>query len=164
MKPAGLECKRDLVENCCRKLTVTRRTSCAIFFHLNGVMRRHNCRIWGSRQLEEMFQYQRDTAKFTVRCSVMKDPVIEPSLFQEAIVKRYSYLEIIINEYPLIIICVYTQQDATYRNKIYLEMLENHRVPQLHCHVWFPQDAGSLCQFLNERFPNKRIRRNSFVE
>lgn len=30
-------------------------------FHVNGVVNRHNCRIWGSEQPNEVFEYVRDS-------------------------------------------------------------------------------------------------------
>jgi hypothetical protein len=40
-------------------------------FHINGYVNRYNCRIWGSQEPNEFFEYVRDTPKVNVWCGLL---------------------------------------------------------------------------------------------
>lgn len=114
-------------------------------FHISGCVNRHNCRIWGNQQPNEVFQYVRDTPKVNVWCGLMQDRIIGPFMFAE----------------------------NTITGTIYLDMLEMYVFPQIDeierekgIEVTFQQD-GAPCHYslivqeaLNNRFPDRWIGRN----
>jgi len=56
---------------------------------------RHNCRIWGSENPQQVIGYERDTPKLIVWLGLHKHGVIGPFFFMESTVTRYSYLEML---------------------------------------------------------------------
>lgn len=66
-------------------------------FHLSGCVNRHNCRIWGSENPHETFQYERDTPKVNVWCALSRRGVIGPYFFEEPTVTGATYLRMLTN-------------------------------------------------------------------
>jgi hypothetical protein len=64
-------------------------------FHINGCVNRHNCRIWGSQQPNEFFQYVRGSPKANVWCGLMYDRVVGPFMFVENTITGGSYLDML---------------------------------------------------------------------
>lgn len=62
-------------------------------FHLSGHVNTNNVRIWGSENLHEMVQVQRDSPKINVFCAVSRRKVYGPFFFGEATVTGTSYLD-----------------------------------------------------------------------
>lgn len=52
-------------------------------FHLSGIINRHNCRIWGSRNPHVSVMHERDTPKVNVWLGLMHNAIIEPFFFVE---------------------------------------------------------------------------------
>jgi hypothetical protein len=111
-------------------------------FHINGCVNCYNCRIWGSQELNESFEYERDTPKVNVCCGLPQDRMVGPLFFVE----------------------------RTTTGEIYLDLLQQFVFPQVDeierenaTGVVFQQD-GVLLHFslqvrlaMNARFPNRWI-------
>jgi len=52
-------------------------------FHVCGKVNRHNCRIWGSENPNQVIKYERDTPKLNVWLGLRKHGVIGPLFFME---------------------------------------------------------------------------------
>ena len=111
-------------------------------FYVNGCVYRHNCRIWGTQQPNEIHEYVRGSPKVNVWCGLLYDRVIGPFFFSE----------------------------STITGVVYLNLLEQHVFPQIETfeqetvsRVIFMQDGASphfscfVTDVLNERFPDARI-------
>uniref|UniRef100_A0A1B6EKB9 DUF4817 domain-containing protein n=1 Tax=Cuerna arida TaxID=1464854 RepID=A0A1B6EKB9_9HEMI len=64
-------------------------------FHVNGVVNRHNCRIWGSQKPQEIVQYQRDSPKVNVWCGLMNDRIVGPFIFAEKTITGDIYCDML---------------------------------------------------------------------
>lgn len=64
-------------------------------FHVNGVVNRHNCRIWGSEKPREIVQHQRDSPKVNVWCGLMNDRIVGPFIFCENTINGDIYCEML---------------------------------------------------------------------
>ena len=64
-------------------------------FHINGVVNRHNCRIWGSEQPNIVHEHVRDSPKVNVWCGLMHDRVIGPFFFAEQTINGIIYLDML---------------------------------------------------------------------
>lgn len=113
-------------------------------FHVNGCVNRHNCRIWGSEQPNEIIEYVRNSPKLNVWCGLMHDKLIGPFFFVE----------------------------QTITGNVYFDMLEQYVFPQLeqienenNVELLFQQDGApphfslQVRGILNEKFPNRWIGR-----
>ncbi|PSN52953.1 hypothetical protein C0J52_03615 [Blattella germanica] len=63
--------------------------------HVCGNINRHNCRNWGSENLLEVREVERDSPKQNVWCALMKNKVIRLFLFAENSVTGKNYLDIL---------------------------------------------------------------------
>jgi hypothetical protein len=106
-------------------------------FHMNGIVNRHNCRIWGSQPPQKIIEHQRGTPKVNMWCGMMKYRII----FQEGTVTSHSYLDMLEHyAVPHLPCDAWFQQDGA---------------P--------PHFGNTVRQFLNERLPNKWIGRDGFL-
>jgi hypothetical protein len=55
----------------------------------DGIVNRHNCRIWGSQLSQEINKHQRDSTKVNMRFGMMEDHIIGPLFFQEATITSH---------------------------------------------------------------------------
>jgi hypothetical protein len=62
-------------------------------FHTNGKVNWHNCRIWGTQKPEEITEYQRDSPKVNVFCSLSCRKLYGPFFFAKGTVTGQSYLD-----------------------------------------------------------------------
>ena len=62
-------------------------------FHLNGVVNRHNARIWGSENPHAVFETVRDSPKLNVWCGLMHNNIIGPFFFSETTITANTYLD-----------------------------------------------------------------------
>lgn len=115
-------------------------------FHTNGVVNRHNCRIWGALQPNIIQEHVRDSPKVNVWCGLLHDQVVGPFFFAE----------------------------KTINGIIYLDMLEQFLFPQIEDieqqaghRIIFMQDGApphhrlDVRDTLNNRFPNGWIGRDA---
>jgi hypothetical protein len=63
--------------------------------HVNGCVNRHNCRIWGSEQPNEIHEYVRGSAKVNVWCGLLCDRLVGPFFFTESTITGDIYLELL---------------------------------------------------------------------
>lgn len=110
-------------------------------FFLNGVVNRHNVRIWGSQPPGEVLECTTGSPKVNVWCALLHDRIIGPFFFAE----------------------------ATITSAVYLDMLQQYAVPQLlqyHPDVVFQQDGApphwglEVCAYLDMTFPGRWIGRD----
>lgn len=110
-------------------------------FFLNGVVNRHNVRIWGSQPPGEVLECTTGSPKVNVWCALLHDRIIGPFFFAE----------------------------ATITSAVYLDMLQQYAVPQLlqyHPDVMFQQDSAPLHwglevrAYLDMTFPGRWIGRD----
>jgi hypothetical protein len=66
-------------------------------FHISGKVNRHNCRIWGTEDPKEVFEYERDSPKTNVWCAMNKERIFGPYFFTEKTVNGASYLDMLQN-------------------------------------------------------------------
>jgi hypothetical protein len=66
-------------------------------FHVCGKFNRHNCRILGSKNPQQVIEYERDTPKLIVWLGLHKHGVIGPFFFMESTVTGHSYLDMLEN-------------------------------------------------------------------
>ena len=59
-------------------------------FHVNGCTNRHNCRIWGSQQPNEIIKYDRGSPKVNMWCGLMHDQVIGLFFFIEQTITGHA--------------------------------------------------------------------------
>ena len=64
-------------------------------FHLSGEVNRHNVRIWGTKSLLEIVQQEQDSAKINVFCTVSRNKVYGPFIFDTDYVAGISYLDML---------------------------------------------------------------------
>lgn len=64
-------------------------------FHTSGVVNRHNCRIWGSQQPNNVQEHVRDSPKLNVWCGLLYDKVIGPFFFAEKTINGIVYLDML---------------------------------------------------------------------
>lgn len=64
-------------------------------FHINGCVNRHNCRIWGSQQPNEIHEHVRDSPKLNVWCGLLNDRVVGPFFFAERTITGIIYLDML---------------------------------------------------------------------
>lgn len=64
-------------------------------FHINGCVNRHNCRVWGSQQPNEIHEYVRDSPKLNVWCALFHNKVIGPFFFVEKTITGLVYLDML---------------------------------------------------------------------
>lgn len=106
-------------------------------FHINGIVNRHNCRIWGSENPRVVREMERGTPKINVWCGLTYETVIGPFFFVE----------------------------KTINANVYLDMLQNYAIPQIPQGYVFQQDgapphfAFHVREHLNECFPQRWIGR-----
>jgi hypothetical protein len=62
---------------------------------VNGCVNRHNCRIWGSQQPNEIHEYVRGSAKVNVWCGLLCDRVVGPFFFTESTITGDIYLDLL---------------------------------------------------------------------
>ncbi|KFM67649.1 hypothetical protein X975_03945, partial [Stegodyphus mimosarum] len=67
------------------------------YFHVFGIVNRHNMRIWGSENPFEYREAQRDSPKVNVWCGLMHDRVIGPFFYTEKTVSSVVYLDMLEN-------------------------------------------------------------------
>lgn len=110
-------------------------------FHVNGVVNRHNCRIWGSENPHVVQEVERDSPKVNVWCALAAYGVIGPFFFAERTVTSASYLD----------------------------MLQEYAVPQIEDrqpNVYYQQDGAPphwglhVRNYLDEQFPERWIGRD----
>jgi hypothetical protein len=63
--------------------------------HVNGCVNRHNFRIWGSEQPNEIHEYVRGSAKVNVWCGLLCDRVVGPFFFTESTIIGDIYLDLL---------------------------------------------------------------------
>lgn len=83
-------------------------------FHINGIVNRHNCRIWGSENPRVVREMERGTPKINVWCGLTYETVIGPFFFVE----------------------------KTINANVYLDMLQNYAIPQIPQGYVFQQDGA----------------------
>lgn len=64
-------------------------------FHLNGVVNRHNARIWGSENPHAVFDTIRDSPKLNTWCGLMHNKFIGPFLFSGMTITANTYLDML---------------------------------------------------------------------
>jgi len=64
-------------------------------FYVNGCVYRHNCRIWGTQQPNEIHEYVRGSPKVNVWCGLLYDRVIGPFFFSESTITGVVYLDLL---------------------------------------------------------------------
>lgn len=108
-------------------------------FHVNGVVNRHNCRIWGSQKPQEIVQYQRDSPKVNVWCGLMNDRIVGPFIFAEKTITGDIY-------YDMLELYVFPQLDDIEAEKG-LVIFQQDGAP--------PHYKQSVRSALDARFPGK---------
>ena len=63
-------------------------------FYVNGCVNRHNCRIWGTQQPNEIHEYVRGSPKVNVWCGLLYDRVIGPFFLSESTITGVVYLDL----------------------------------------------------------------------
>jgi hypothetical protein len=66
-------------------------------FHMNGCVNRHNWRIWGSEQSNEIHEYILDSAKVNVWCGLLCDRVVGPFFYAESTITGGIYHDMLEN-------------------------------------------------------------------
>ena len=66
-------------------------------FHINGKVNKHNTRIWGTENPQELREHQRDSPKVTVFCAMSKKAVCGPLFFERATVNGETYVHMLEN-------------------------------------------------------------------
>ena len=64
-------------------------------FHISGKVHRHNVRIWGTENPNEMVQHERASPKINIFCAMSTRTVDGPFFFREDTVTGTSYLEML---------------------------------------------------------------------
>ena len=64
-------------------------------FYVNGCVNRHNFRIWGTQQPNEINEYVRGSPKVKVWCGLLYDRVIGPFFFSERTITGVVYLDLL---------------------------------------------------------------------
>jgi hypothetical protein len=54
-------------------------------FYMNSCVSCYNCRIWGSQQLNKLFEYVCGTLKVNIWCGLLHDHVVGPFLWKDAL-------------------------------------------------------------------------------
>ena len=62
---------------------------------MNGCVNRHNCRIWGTQQPNEIHEYVQGSPKVNVWCGLLYDRVICPFFFSESTITGVVYLDLL---------------------------------------------------------------------
>jgi hypothetical protein len=111
-------------------------------FHVNGVVNRHNCRIWGSQKPEPLSIKEHSSPKVNVWVGLSHSKIYGPYFFPSDTVKSEDYLLML--------------------KDFFVPMLKNHHKFKS---SWFQQDGApphwslAVRAFLNENFPNRWIGR-----
>ena len=66
-------------------------------FHINGKVKKHNTRIWGTENPHELHEHQQDSPKVIMFCAMSKKAVYEPFFFERATVNGETYLDMLEN-------------------------------------------------------------------
>ena len=64
-------------------------------FYVNGCVNRHNCRICGTEQLNDIHEYVRGSPKVNIWCGLLYDHVIGPFFFSEKTITGVVYLNLL---------------------------------------------------------------------
>lgn len=64
-------------------------------FHVNGLVNKHNCRIWGSENPHIYQEYVRDSPKVTVWCAISRRKMYGPFFFAEPTVNSAAYIDML---------------------------------------------------------------------
>ena len=111
-------------------------------FRLSGLLNRHNLKIWGSENLHDACELERDSSKLNLWCGIIHDKIIGLFFFAEKSITARIYLDVL-TEYVSL------------------------KLEQYQPHVIFQQDDAPLHwglevhQFLNETFPDRWIEHDS---
>ncbi|GBN32483.1 hypothetical protein AVEN_262031-1 [Araneus ventricosus] len=60
-------------------------------FHVSGKVNKHKCRIWGSENLHDYRELERDSPKVNVWCALSHTEVIGPFFFAETTINSVTY-------------------------------------------------------------------------
>jgi hypothetical protein len=66
-----------------------------VTFHVNGVVNRYNCRIWGSQNSHVTCELEKGSPKVNVWAGLMHDKLTGPFLFSETTVTGCLYLDMV---------------------------------------------------------------------
>ena len=108
-------------------------------FYVNGCVNRHNCRIWGTQQPNEIHEYVRGSPKVNVWCGLPYDRVIGPFFFSESTITGVVYLDLL-EQYVFPQIETFEQE--TVSRVIFMQV----GAP--------PHFSSFVTDVLNERFPD----------
>ena len=64
-------------------------------FHVSGLLNRHNLRIWGSENLHDTCELERNSPKLNVWCGMMHNKMIGPFFFAEKSTTAQIYLDVL---------------------------------------------------------------------
>ena len=64
-------------------------------FHVSGLINRHKFGIWGSQNLHETYELERDSPELNVWCGIMHDKIIGPFFFAEKSIAAQIYLDLL---------------------------------------------------------------------
>ena len=64
-------------------------------FHVSGLLKRQNLRIWGSENPHDTCELKRDSPKIDVWCGLMHDKIIGPFFFAEKSITAQIYLDVL---------------------------------------------------------------------
>ena len=113
-------------------------------FYVNGCVYRHNCRIWGTQQPNEIHEYVRGSPKVNVWCGLLYDRVIGPFFFSESTITGVVYLDLL-EQYVFPQIETFEQETVSR-----VIFMQDGAPPHFSCFV---------TDVLNERFPDAWIGR-----
>uniref|UniRef100_A0A0N5C9I2 DUF4817 domain-containing protein n=1 Tax=Strongyloides papillosus TaxID=174720 RepID=A0A0N5C9I2_STREA len=115
-------------------------------FYLNGLVKKHNCRIWGTENPRIISEKQFQTEKVIVWCGITSRKIIGPYFFKN-------------------------EESTNINGEEYREMIDNYLVPELvnTIGMWFQQDEATAhitmrtINLLKTIFSNRIISRNSEI-